>query len=41
MHPGENTIVELVDGRIYDSARESGSDPEPGNRRGVPRDADR
>ncbi|MEQ7126109.1 sialidase family protein [Actinopolymorpha sp. B11F2] len=32
MHPGENTIVELVDGGIYDSARESGRDPDPGNR---------
>ncbi|WP_202805986.1 sialidase family protein [Actinopolymorpha alba] len=32
MIPGENAIVELVDGRIYDSAREGGVDPEPGNR---------
>ncbi|HEY6739824.1 MAG TPA: sialidase family protein, partial [Actinopolymorphaceae bacterium] len=32
LHPGENTIVELVDGRIYDSAREGGSTPEPGHR---------
>lgn len=30
--PGENTIVELDDGRILDLAREGGSTPEPGNR---------
>ncbi|GAA2759650.1 sialidase family protein [Actinopolymorpha rutila] len=32
MIPGENTVVELTDGRIYDSAREGGADPDPGNR---------
>ena len=30
--PGENTVVELDDGRILTLARESGTNPEPGNR---------
>lgn len=32
LRPGENTIVELPDGRILDLAREGGATPEPGNR---------
>lgn len=32
LRPGENTIVELPDGRILDLAREGGAEPEPGNR---------
>lgn len=32
LRPGENTIVELPDGRILDLAREGGTTPESGNR---------
>lgn len=32
LRPGENTVVELPDGRVLDLAREGGATPEPGNR---------